>query len=240
MSAIAQRYLFAADVHLEVGGGPRTELFTRFLDELCRPGDVVYLLGDVFDLWLGRGHERAPDYADALEAMRSAARRGVHLKIVPGNRDVLVGREVALACGAEVLAEQAQVSAEGQQWLVCHGDQFCTADRGTQRLRRCLSSWPVRLLARLLPMRVKRWIAAAILRRCRVNTARKSGREVNLVEASILQRIDQGIDVIVCGHVHRQEDRPVGSGRLFVLNAWGQAGTALIYADEQWQWASVD
>ena len=239
MADQAQRTIFAADVHLEPGGGPRTEAFVAFLAGFCRPGDAVYVLGDLFELWLGRGHEMQADYAAALVAMTQATARGVQLSILPGNRDFLMGAELELACGVRILPEQADLDLSGERWLACHGDEFCTSDRRYQRLRRVLRSWPVQLAARLLPMAIRRYLAAPIRRGSARHTSCKADDVMGMAEAALERRIGEGYRGIICGHVHRRQERAVGSGRLFVLDCWETAPEVLIHQDGNWQWACV-
>ena len=239
MPASKQRYIFVADIHLEPGGGPRTERFAVFLNEFCHPGDEVYVLGDLFDLWLGRGHERRADYASALVTMTQATSRGIALNILPGNRDFLMGAEIELTCGASVLSEEVELTVAGERLFVCHGDQFCTSDRRYQRLRAMLHSWPLRMAARILPIWVRRKVAKPIRRRALADTEAKSDELMGFVDAELERRIDRGIDTIICGHAHRKQERQIGAGRLFVLGCWEETREALVYEGDMCRWITV-
>jgi UDP-2,3-diacylglucosamine hydrolase len=232
-----KRHLFVADVHLEPGGGPRTRRFEEFLEYARGHGDVVYVLGDLFDLWLGAGHEA--DYAQVLDTMKSATQRGLELYLLPGNRDFLMGPEITRHCGATLLPEHVELQLGGQRCLICHGDQFCTADPRYQRLRLWIRSWPVRAAARLLPMPLKRWLAACIKRRSDSDLIQKSEQQTGLVESEIRKVIDHGIDVVICGHAHNRQARAIGHGRLFVLDDWHDAATALACTNGRWEWLDI-
>jgi len=234
-----QRYIFVADVHLEPGGGPRTERFAVFLNEFCHSGDEVYVLGDLFDLWLGRGHERQADYASALVAMTQATSRGIALNILPGNRDFLIGPEIELMCGVSLLPEEVELTVAGERLFLCHGDQFCTGDKRYQRLRWLLHSWPLRAAARILPIWVRRKVAEPIRQRSLADTAAKSDELMGFVDAELERRIDRGIDTIICGHVHKKQERQIGSGRLFVLGCWEDGREALVCEGGTCKWVIV-
>lgn len=233
------RMVFLADVHLEAGGGPRTRSFIRFLSEFCNAGDKLYVLGDLFDLWLGRGHERRQGYTEVLAAITKAVSRGIELNMLPGNRDFLMSVEIETACGACVLPEEFELTIDDRRWLLCHGDRFCTADRGYQRLRWFLHSRLLRFIVGCLPLSVRRLIAGPIRKRSQADIAKKTDNRMGLVDDELLRRINGGIDTIICGHVHSKQERDIGAGRLFVLGSWEDTAEVLVYRRGEWEWRNV-
>ena len=128
---------FISDLHL-AGDRPATvELFQRFLRDLPRAGDRVFILGDLFDTWIGDDDDAA--LANTVrEALSTVSRGDVEIAIQRGNRDFLMGRRLMNACGATLLPDCHVTEVAGLRTLLMHGDLLCTDDVDYQKLRRRL------------------------------------------------------------------------------------------------------
>ena len=127
--------LFVSDLHLPETASPLRDTFHAFLKGPARTAAAVYLLGDLFEYWIGDdvGTQR---YADEVNALRDLTQRGVMVYFVGGNRDFIVGREFFRDTGVQPLPDPYVADIEGVRTLLSHGDVFCTDDRGYQRWRR--------------------------------------------------------------------------------------------------------
>ncbi|MES2684771.1 MAG: UDP-2,3-diacylglucosamine diphosphatase [Pseudomonadota bacterium] len=151
--------LLLADLHLPVaptGASFLNEAFLRFCAGPARAARRVYLLGDVFESWVGDDLGLA-DYPREVGALRALSASGVSLFYQTGNRDFLLGAAFALATGARPLADEQIETLGGIPTLLAHGDQYCTDDLGYQRWRRFsrnrLAQW---LFLKLSPTRRRR------------------------------------------------------------------------------------
>lgn len=132
------RALFISDLHL-AGERPATsERFFRFLDDEAARAGTLYILGDLFEYWIGDDELSAP--GDPLarrvaRGLRRLADSGVAVHLMHGNRDFLLGREFCAASGARLLDDPALVEVGGERVLLMHGDTLCTDDHDYQAWR---------------------------------------------------------------------------------------------------------
>jgi UDP-2,3-diacylglucosamine hydrolase len=196
--------LLLSDLHLAPERTAAVAAFHAFARGPAREAAAVYVMGDLFDAWIGDDQRREPFAQAIVESLRGLSDAGVPLYIARGNRDFLLGDAFAQAAGATLLQEQTIVELGGTMTLLSHGDEFCTDDVGYQRYR-ALSRDPghQRRLLRL-PYRLRRWIAAWLRRGSRAATARKPESILD-VNAAAIERAFRRLDVprMIHGHTHR-------------------------------------
>jgi UDP-2,3-diacylglucosamine hydrolase len=179
--------------------------FHAFAHGPARDAAAVYVMGDIFDAWLGDDQRRHEPFAAAvLQSMRGISDAGVALFLACGNRDFLLGPAFARDAGATLLGAQTVVDIAGTRTLVTHGDEFCTDDAAYQRFR-AWSRDPRHQRQLLgLPYFVRGLIARGLRSRSRAETARKpeSILDVNAqaIEAAFRTH---AVTRIVHGHTHR-------------------------------------
>ena len=110
--------------------------FESFCAGPARAAAGLYVLGDLFDQWVGDDQLQEPIAARIAAALRGVADSGVPVGMIVGNRDFLMGRRFAAAAGATLLPEQIVVDVAGTPTLLMHGDELCTSDVAYQRFRR--------------------------------------------------------------------------------------------------------
>lgn len=247
-----KKILFLSDVHLSISEPTRTAHFLRFLasDEF-KDYPVVYILGDLFDLWIGPQHTRLMDYQDVLAALRVSTKRGQAIYFIYGNRDFLVGREFMRATGIKVLGDSAKLTLNSFQgiqgkdkrvWLT-HGDLLCTDDRGYRSYRRLARSRLIKAAYQSLPGKAKYKIGQGLRGLSTQLVARKSEPERSLVMKTVKATFKRGYDVIICGHIHKAQQHSIIPGgvtprgqiaeqrgkTLFTLGGWTSRGYYLTY-----------
>ena len=126
--------LFISDLHLDAERPQVTELFGRFLREEARGADALYILGDLFEAWVG---DDDPSETGAFVAreLKALSDGGVPVYFVRGNRDFLVGDDYARRAGMAILPDPTVVVLYGQPTLLMHGDTLCTDDLAYQQFR---------------------------------------------------------------------------------------------------------
>ena len=152
--------LFISDLHIDASRPAITEQFLRFLGAEARDADALYILGDLFESWIG---DDAPDTAQsaAIAGIHALTSLGVPCFVMHGNRDFLLSEQFCRLSGAELVPDPLIVTLYGEPVLVMHGDALCTDDHAYQRLRATVREpdWQKRFLA--LSIKSRRALAGA-------------------------------------------------------------------------------
>jgi len=203
-----QRVLLISDLHLS---GERPEIvarFLRFIAEQAGQASSLYVLGDLFESWIGDDELGAPD-GDPLAkqvagAFRALTHRGVALYLMHGNRDFLLGRAFFEACGARSLDDPTVSNVGGVDSLLMHGDTLCTDDRDYMAWRAPARSdaWQREFLAAPLARRRER--AAALRDQSEAHKKVKSA-EIMDVNATAVRNVflRHSVTRLIHGHTHR-------------------------------------
>jgi UDP-2,3-diacylglucosamine hydrolase len=146
--------LFVSDLHLDAARPAITALFLDFLRDEAAHSDALYILGDLFEAWVGDDVEGEPA-ATVRAALRALVDAGVPVYLMRGNRDFLVGQRFAADTGARLLPDPAVVPLYGEPTLLMHGDLLCTGDTAYQAFRAQVRDprWQAQFLAQSLPAR---------------------------------------------------------------------------------------
>jgi UDP-2,3-diacylglucosamine hydrolase len=231
------RRLFLSDVHLSPRLPDRAARLLEFLEREAARADELYILGDLFDYWIGPKHLDLPDYRDALAALRRTTGRGVRVLFILGNRDFYMRRRFEDETGIRVAPGRTshRMEVASRKVCLCHGDYL--------EGRRDLGFW-IQELIRSRPMEAFYTRLPAGLQKAgaefyrRVSGARPR-RPSDLEDAAVLAEFRRGTDIIVCGHVHRaQEIRSSVDGReavLFTLPDWSDGASYLVEEGGRWE-----
>ncbi|MGB9151298.1 MAG: UDP-2,3-diacylglucosamine diphosphatase [Burkholderiales bacterium] len=128
--------LFISDLHLCPSYPHVTDLFLYFARDIAPKADSLYILGDLFEYWIGDDDLADPFNESIAQTLRKISAGGVKLYLMHGNRDFLLGEKFALACGAKLLPDPLLVDLHGTPTLLTHGDALCTADTEYQAFRK--------------------------------------------------------------------------------------------------------
>jgi len=235
-----ESFVFVSDVHIAPGNKDRVKRFSGFLDML-RESEVarVYILGDLFDYWVGRGHEKQPEYNSVLAKIRELAESGVQVYLFHGNRDFLLNSRTVRMAGAVLAGDDMNIQLGGKTVHLCHGDHLCKADRAHLALRKCIRSRVFGILFAACPFFVRRRLARKLRDISRHAVAGKSQQTVRFSPHAIEAIFQGGVDVLVCGHTHsRGEHVTQSNGRghvLYKLGDWATNGCYLLYKDDRFQ-----
>ena len=232
-------FAFVSDLHVAPGNKDRAEHFGAFIGAVKQTVTRLYILGDLFDYWIGRGHEKQPEYQAVLQHIRNAADSGLQIFLLHGNRDFLLNSAVAQACGARIVGDSATLHLAGKTVYLCHGDQLCERDRGHQSLRRMLRSRIFRAFYGVCPFLIRYCLARTLRTISEHCVSRKSEHTTALSDAALLRLFAGGVDVIVCGHTHSHGQRVIQCGgtsrSLYNLGDWSQNGSYLLYTDGEFK-----
>ncbi|MBK9020356.1 MAG: UDP-2,3-diacylglucosamine diphosphatase [Sulfuritalea sp.] len=217
---------FVSDLHLRSERPDLTQRFATFLaDTAASNVEVLYILGDLFEYWIGDDDLQDEFNAEVCSLLRSAADMGPRLCFIAGNRDFLIGADFAAAAGITLLDEVEKVGAGGTATLLMHGDTICTDDLPYQEFRRMVRApqWQRQFLARPLP---ERRAEVASLRRRSAEAMQGKTAEIMDANADAIKAAltTHGCTRLIHGHTHRpgREDIVLASGNAerWVLSDW--------------------
>lgn len=127
--------IFVSDLHLTPDRPQASRIFFEFVRGTAAQAAALYLLGDLFEYWVGDDDLAEPFNASVADALRRLSDKGVALSFMHGNRDVLVGNAFAARCGARLIADPLLLDLHGTRTLLMHGDTLCTDDIDYQKFR---------------------------------------------------------------------------------------------------------
>jgi UDP-2,3-diacylglucosamine hydrolase len=228
--------LFISDLHLDPELPDITSQALAFLDSETRDADALYILGDLFDAWVG-DDDPEPEKRRVVAALRRLTDTGLPCYFMHGNRDFLVGEGFAEASGCTLLADPTIVELHGTRVLLMHGDTLCTDDHEYQAFRKMVRNpdWQHTILARPLAERL------ALARQLRdTSAASMAGKPQEIMDvnqdAVVAAMREHGIYTLLHGHTHRPAiHRFETDGRdavRIVLGDWYTQGSVLSWSKD--------
>lgn len=222
------RTLFIADLHLSQYEPAITAGFLRFLQREAIDADALYILGDLFESWIG-DDDPQPLYTQVAAGLQTLKDHGVPCYFIHGNRDFLVGHRFACLSGMKLLPSENVIEIYGKRIVILHGDTLCSDDANYQRFRRIIHQRWLQKLFLLLPLFIRQHIAARMRTRSKNASREKSAALMDVSElavAAALQRYQA--PWMIHGHTHLPAVHPVRtdaiSAERIVLGAWHQQG----------------
>jgi UDP-2,3-diacylglucosamine hydrolase len=200
--------LFASDLHLDSESPWAIDAFLAFLDGTARSAEALYLLGDLFEVWVGDDDD-SPDHARTCAGLKALTDSGVAVYVIHGNRDFLLGDGFALRTGVKLLPDPVLVDLYGVPTLLSHGDVFCTEDPSYQQLRSIVRrpGFQQRFLAR--PLVARRRLASAARAGSKAHTERTIPTIMDVNPEAVIRAFRAtGARRLVHGHTHRPAIHP--------------------------------
>lgn len=216
----ARPTLFLSDLHLPPQPSPLRDRFQRFLQGPASEAEAVYILGDLFESWIG-DDVGMQQHAQELEGLKGLTACGVRVYFQHGNRDFMVGPRFFWQTGVQALPDPYRLELHGRATLLSHGDLFCTDDRDYQRWRRFsrgrAAQWFFLRLSR-----ARREKIAGGLRTGSDQANRNKPEHIMDVNADAIARAlaAHRVTQLIHGHTHRPGTYPVGDAKRIVLPDW--------------------
>ncbi|PWV62239.1 UDP-2,3-diacylglucosamine diphosphatase [Plasticicumulans acidivorans] len=230
--------LFISDLHLDASRPQTVELFRDFVAERCTHAAALYILGDLFEAWIGDDDdaELGRSVAASLAALQ---RQRVPVYFMAGNRDFLLGERFAAAAGMTLLPEASVIDLYGTPTLLLHGDTLCTDDVDYQAFRARMRS-PASIAQLLaLPLGERRQLAVQLRADSRTAQAGKLPQITDVNAEAVREAMRaHGVSRLIHGHTHRPAIHEVDlgngeSGWRIVLGDWYAQGSVLnVTADD--------
>ncbi len=194
---------FISDLHLESAQPEGVERFVDFAGSEGPVADRLYILGDLFEAWIG-DDDPDPGLRPVRSALRRLTRSGTPCHFMHGNRDFLIGERFAAETGCTLLGDYETIEVHGTTVLLTHGDLLCTDDKRYMTLRGTVRdpAWQAEFLAK--PLAERRTIADGLRQLSRTEIAAKPEDIMDVNQSSVEDTMRRfGVSVLLHGHTHR-------------------------------------
>ena len=217
--------IFISDLHLSEDRRQTVDLFSHFLQTRPQTGDSLYILGDLFDAWIGDDDDAslATHIKDEFKAL---IKRHITLYLQRGNRDFMLGKRFMLQTGAKLLPDCYCLTVAGKPTLLMHGDLLCTDDIAYQKARRKFRNPIFQGVMRLKSLESRRKIAADYRARSKQKTANTATDIMDANEQTIVHYMQKyRVKQLIHGHTHRPAVHQhllsdTSQGKRYVLDEW--------------------
>ena len=211
--------IFLADAHLRQ---PTDQNYCKLLEFLDQQQDLdgLFLLGDIFEFWLGYKHVVFSAYIPLLERLHKLSAAGTKIYFVEGNHDFHIGPYFSETLGATIIPDQQLIKWDGQQLLICHGD-LLNPSASYQRLRSFWRSGLVRFITKIVhPDPI--WAFGIWLSSL---SKKKKPKNCQWDPSPLLipfaeKEFSSGADAVICGHFHKPVEKQLGNKQIIAIGDW--------------------
>lgn len=222
---------FISDLHLSADRPDITQCLEDFLQTHALTADALYVLGDLFEYWIG--DDDRSDFNEQVAAMfKKVSYAKVPIYFIHGNRDFLIREKFAKRAGMTLLSEQAVIDLYGTPTLILHGDELCTQDIAYQKFRRKARSWWWPRIILSLPLSLRRYLAKRGRETSQKNQQKLTMEIMDVSPAEVVNYLERfGVQRMIHGHTHRPALHDLEANQKpaqrIVLGDWYDQGSML-------------
>ena len=223
--------LFVSDLHLEADRPEIADQFLRFLESEAIQAEALYILGDLFEAWVG-DDDPNEHYQWVKQALRKLTRKGVPVYFMHGNRDFMIGEDFATETGVTILSDPDVRDIHGHRVLLSHGDAYCTDDIEYQAVRKMTRDpqWQAMMRQKSLQERLAFAAQARQASLARGGTLSEEIMDVNADAIDAAMR-EAGVTIMLHGHTHRPAVHEITvngeAAQRIVLGDWYDHGSVV-------------
>lgn len=224
---------FIADVHLDERQPKIIEAFQNFLTRRVTNSAGLYILGDLFEFWLG-DDDNNPVFLEIQSSLKQLTSKGIPIYVIHGNRDFLIREQFSKNTGCQLLNEETVIELNGIRILLMHGDTLCIDDLAYQKWRKILHSKLVQAIYLALPLSMRRYISQKGRQQSSHFKQHKPLEIMNVSQHAVEEVMQKHqVTYLIHGHIHRpnyykfQLNQQVA--HRLVVDAWYQRGNAAVF-----------
>ena len=235
--------LFVSDVHLNMSRAEIVRAFLQFLDQKARHAEALFILGDLFDEWLGDDDDKPP-HGEVTEALASLTAGGLPVSVVHGNHDFLLGRKFARRSGCTLLGDHTLIHVHDTPALILHGDTLCTRDVNYQKFRKMARNPVMQKLFLSMSLAKRAEKAANVRNESRQDVALKSDDIMDVTPSAVDELMRKhGVRHLIHGHTHRPAIHKFmldgEEATRIVLGDWYEQDSLLIWNEAGYRLARI-
>jgi len=197
-----KKTVFVGDLHLSADRPDITQAFVSFLNHGLDNTEALYIIGDLFEVWMG--DDIAEPFSVAIAEAIKTVSNTLPVYFIHGNRDFMIGKQFCQRAGMQILPEIYCIDLYGVNTVILHGDSLCTLDIAYQRFRRFRSIGAVRWIYQHLPQQTRLNIAAKIRQNSQQGNQQKNNTIMDVDPTAVEQLMQQTqCPRMIHGHTHR-------------------------------------
>lgn len=231
-----KKVIFISDMHLDEQHPEMAEQFILFLKNCDKSVDAVYILGDMFEVWIG------DDYLNAfnqkiISALANATKKGLAIFIMYGNRDFLMRDAFFSATGCKLIDDPTIASLFGERVLLMHGDTLCIHDLKYMKARKLARNRLLQCIFLRLPLFLRKKFANNMRAKSNMHTQSADREIMDVANEEVVRMMQQHqVNYLIHGHTHKRGfhkiDLSGNQGERIVLGSWHSRGNALIWHED--------
>jgi len=236
---MAQHIHFISDLHLTQDRPENTQRFLAYLDSLNSGVSDLYILGDLFDVWVGDDDPTPPNNT-VKEKLSEVSNKGINVHFLAGNRDFMIGQEFFDATKVVCLEDEVVIELFGIKTLLMHGDLLCTDDVEYQKFRQFTHNpaWQTEALSKPLEERLA--LAQHYRQESHLNKKEKSAGIMDVNEEAVISVLEKhSVQQLIHGHTHRPNIHTHSANgktaERFVLAEWANTGSVLDWTENGYE-----
>ena len=201
-------YCFISDLHLHEGRPDITQAFLTFLEETASKAEKLYILGDLFEAWIGDDDQN--DFISNIQSALLKINKTTEVFFMHGNRDFLIGSEFASSSGLKLLNDPCSEEMYGNQVLLMHGDLLCIEDHDYQAFRKTSRDpkWQNEFLTKTIQERQE--IAHNLRTISKEATGTKKEEIMDVSATEVIRTMkESSVNLLIHGHTHRPKSHKI-------------------------------
>jgi UDP-2,3-diacylglucosamine hydrolase len=235
--------LFISDLHLDGSRPDITQQFLDFLSFEARSAKALYILGDLFELWIG-DDDTDREKRRIIAALKALTSAGVPCSVMRGNRDFLLGKRFGRETGCKLIEDGTIIDLYGKPVLLMHGDTLCTDDHAYQRLRRIVHNPIVQWVMLHLSLKQRNALAAKVREGSKAHIDRAAPMIMDVNQGAVTAALAQyRVDTMIHGHTHRPAVHQIEvAGKpvtRIVLGDWYTQGSVLRWEQNGYELSAI-
>jgi UDP-2,3-diacylglucosamine hydrolase len=196
--------LFIADIHLSENHPKITQALFSFLDNRTENIDALYILGDLFEVWIGDDEHTPLMDEVAAKLSHYSNSNGIPIFYIHGNRDFMIGKKYSAQSSMQLLPAHHEIDLYGQKVLLMHGDTLCLADKNYQRMRKIIHNPVLQFVFCLLPLRVRKKIGWKIRTASQSKKIYKNSNIMGVTQSEVERLLlKHDCKTLIHGHTHQ-------------------------------------
>jgi UDP-2,3-diacylglucosamine hydrolase len=194
--------LFISDLHLSAERPDIAQCFFDFMKNEAPKAEALYILGDLFEVWIG--DDNTTDFSTAVANAIASVGQVIPVYFIHGNRDFAIGKKYAKKCHMQLLPEQYVIDLYGRKTLISHGDELCTRDLAYMKFRKKARGWWWPKLMLSLPLALRKRIANKGRETSKNNQMSLSAEIMDVTQSEVEQAMRTfDVTLFIHGHTHR-------------------------------------